>query len=55
MKLYAGQACNNLMLDLQNADMFSPAPDRLPPLADEPPTSRGPGATLRQKPDKIKR
>jgi len=50
MKLYAGQACNNLMLDLQNADMFSSVPDRLPPLADEPPTSPGPRATLRQKP-----
>ncbi len=33
MKLYARQACNKLMLDLQNADMmnaFSPASDCLP-------------------------
>ena len=39
MQLYAGQACNNLMLDLQDTDMmnaFSPAPDGLPLAADEP-------------------
>jgi len=40
VKLYAGQACNNLMLDLQNADMMnrlSPASDCLSVTADEPP------------------
>ena len=38
MKLYADQACNKLMLDLQNADMMnrlSPASDRLSVTADE--------------------